>query len=253
MSHGTFHVFEGYLAGFRRNWRATLLTSFGLPILTLLGIGLGVGKYLTTRFDDVPYVEWIVPGLIAATAMNLAVSNSTWPVLAKHSWTGTYRTQISAPLRVRDVLAGHLAFVLFRVLISCLALLAVAATFGAIASPSALVAVPVTLLLALAFAAPTFAFSATVRSEIYFSALTRFVIMPMSLFAGVFFPVALLPEALRWLAAISPLSSGIDVIRSAMQHVATPWPVLVHLGYLAAWATAGWVAAHRRFRRRLIS
>jgi len=253
MSSGIFYVFEYYLAGFRRNWRATLLTSFGLPILTLLGLGLGVGHYLTTRFDGIPYEEWIVPGLIASTAMNIVISNSTWPVLAKYSWTGAYHTQISAPLRVGDILGGHLTYVLFRVLVSCFALLAVAAGFGALKSPLSLVAVPVTLLLALAFAAPTFAFSSTVRSEIYFSAFTRFVIMPMSLFAGVFFPVAPLPSLLRLLAYISPLFSGISVIRSLMQDVPTPWPIAVHLLYLAGWAAAGWTAAHYRFRRRLSS
>ncbi len=253
MSSGVFYVFEYYLTGFRRTWQATLLTAFGLPVLTLLGMGLGVGHYLTADFDGVPYLSWLVPGLIASTAMNLAVGNSTWPVLAKLSWTGTYGTQIATPIRVGDILGGHLAFVLFRVLTSCVALLAVAAAFGAIRTPWALASIPVTLLVALAFAAPTFAFSSTVASEMSFSALSRFVIVPMSLFAGVFFPVQSLPVALRALAYASPLWSGISVIRTAVQGIPSPWPIAVHLGYLAVWAGAGWIVAHHRFRRRLAS
>jgi lipooligosaccharide transport system permease protein len=171
----------------------------------------------------------------------------------KLSWTGTYGTQLATPLRVGDVLGGHLAFVLFRVLTSCLALLAVAAAFGAVRSPLALLTVPVTLLLALAFAAPTFAFSSMVPSETYFAALSRFVIMPMSLFAGVFFPVDALPVPLRALAYASPLWSGISVIRTVLQGIAAPWPIPLHLAYLAAWAVAGWLLAHHRFRRRLAS
>ncbi|NUR24539.1 MAG: ABC transporter permease [Catenulispora sp.] len=251
MSTGVFSVFEYYLVGFRRAWPATLLSAFGLPLLTLLGIGLGVGHYLTTDFDGIPYVRWIVPGLIASTALNLAVGNSTWPVLAKLSWTGTYGTQLATPLRVADILTGHLAFVLFRVLTSCLALLAVAAGFGALASPAALLTVPITLLLALSVAAPTFAYASAVPSETYFSALSRFAVMPMSLFAGVFFPIATLPEPVRVLAYASPLWSAVCLIRAAVQGVPTPWPVAVHVLYLAAWSVLGWLAAYRLFRRRL--
>ncbi|MFI7135070.1 ABC transporter permease [Nonomuraea sp. NPDC050153] len=251
MSSGVFFVFEYYLVGFRRTWKAALLTTFGLPLLTLLGLGMGVGHYLTEGFDGLPYLHWIVPGLIASTAVSVAVGNSTWPVLAKLSWTGSYGIQLATPLRVADILGGHVAFVLFRVLLSCAGLLIVSAAFGVLRSPSSLLVVPLTLLLALSCAAPTFAFSSSVPSETYFSALTRFVVIPMSLFAGVFFPVETLPAAARLLAYVSPLWSGICLIRSAVQNVATPWPVALHLLYLALWAAAGWLLAHHRFRLKL--
>ncbi|MBX6749618.1 MAG: ABC transporter permease [Micromonosporaceae bacterium] len=251
MSRGIVAVFEYYLVGFRRTWPATLLTAFGLPVLTLLGIGMGVGHYLGDGFDGIPYAQWIVPGLIASTAMTVAVGNSTWPVLAKLSWTGTYGTQLATPLRIGDILGGHLAYVLFRVLTSCLALLAVAATFGALHTPWSLLSVPVALILALAVAAPTFAYAATVPSETYFSVLTRFVVMPMSLFAGVFFPVEALAEPLRLLAYATPLWSGVTLMRTSLQGVPTQWPVVVHLLYLSLWAAAGLLLAYRRFDRRL--
>lgn len=251
MSTRVLFVFEYYLTGFRRTWKATLLASFGLPLLTLLGIGMGVGHYLTEGFDDIPYLQWIVPGLIASTAMSVAVGNSTWPVLAKLSWTGAYGTQLATPLRVGDILGGHLAYVLFRVLTSCAGLLAVAAAFGALRSGWSLLTVPIALLLALAFAAPTFAYASAVPSEMYFSALVRFVVMPMSLFAGVFFPVETLPAAVRPLAYASPLWSGIVLIRAVVQGTPTPWPGALHVLYLVLWAAAGWLLAHRLFRRRL--
>jgi lipooligosaccharide transport system permease protein len=247
------YVLEYHLVGFRRTWRAMLLTAFGLPMLTLLGIGVGVGQYLSNGFDGVPYAQWIVPGLLASTAMNMAIGNSTWPVLAKLSWTGTYGVQIATPLRVGDLLGGHLAYVLIRVLASCVALLAVSAMFGAVRSPLALLTVPVALLLALAVAAPTVGYSASVPSETYFSVLMRFVVMPMSLFAEVFFPLTSLPQPVRILAYASPLWSGVSLIRDAMYGTGTAWPVPVHLLYLTLWAAAGWVLAHGRLRRRLIS
>lgn len=251
MSSGVIYVFEHYLVGFRRTWQATLLTSFGLPMLTLLGIGMGVGHYLSHGFDGISYVKWIVPGLIASTAMNVAIGNSTWPVLAKLSWTGTYSTQFATPLHVADILCGHLAFVLFRVLVSCIGLLAVSSMFGATVSWWSLLAIPLALLLGLAVAAPTFAYSSHVSSEAYFSVLTRFVVMPMSLFAGVFFPVQTLPLAVRVFAYASPLWSGVSLIRDALQGVRTSWPIAVHVVYLLLWAVIGLTLAYRRFRSRL--
>jgi lipooligosaccharide transport system permease protein len=251
MTTGVFTVFEYYLVGFRRTWQATLLTAFGLPVLMMLGIGIGVGHYLSAGFDDIPYAQWIVPGLIASTAVNIAVGNSTWPVLAKLSWTGSYGLQLATPLRVGDVLGGHLAYVLFRVLTSCVALLAVAAAFGALHTPRSLLVVAVALILALAMAAPTFAYAATVPSETWFPVLTRFVVMPMSLFGGVFFPVQTLPEPLRLIAYATPLWSGVSLMRAALQGVETAWPVAVHVLYLVLWGVVGCLLAYLRFRRRL--
>jgi lipooligosaccharide transport system permease protein len=252
MSSGVLAVFEYYLVGYRRTWRARLMSSFVLPMLTLLGIGVGVGSYLSRGFDGVPYSHWIVPGLVASTAVNVAVGDSTWPVYTNHGWTGTYATQSGTPLHVGDILGGHLGFVLFRVSTSCVMLLLVATMFGAVSSPWSLVALPVAVLLGLAVAGPVFAYASTVPSDMYFAFLLRFWVIPMSLFAGVFFPVDSLPVAVRPLAYASPLWSGVSLIRAAMQGGAPDWPAPVHLLYLGTWAGVGWVLAYARFRRRLI-
>ena len=245
-------VLAHYLVGYRRTWRAGVFSSFLLPVLTVLGFGVGVGAYVDQGVGGVPYLDWLVPGLIASTAIQVAIGESTWPVLSNFRWIKTYFAQSAAPLRVGDILAGHLAFVLFRVLTSAASFLLVTALFGALRSAWSPVVLPVVLLLALAVAAPTFAFSAWVPSDSYLALLFRFAVIPMTLFAGVFFPVESLPAELRWLAYVTPLWHGVDLCRAATLGVAPQWSIPGHLLYLAAWAVAGWLLARHVFRRKLV-
>ncbi|MGB2567875.1 ABC transporter permease [Micromonospora citrea] len=245
-------VLAHYLTGYRRTWRAGVFSSFLLPTLTVVGFGLGVGAYVDRGVDGVPYLDWIVPGLLASTAVQVAIGESTWPVFSNFQWTRTYFAQSSAPLRVGDIVAGHLGFVLFRVLTAGAAFLLVTALFGALASPWAVLTLPVVALLCLAVAAPAFAYAAVVSSDSWLAMLFRFAIIPMTLFAGVFFPVESLPDGLRPLAYATPLWHAVDLCRAATLGVPPQSSAVGHLLYLAAWAAVGWALAVRLFRRRLV-
>ncbi|MFC0504022.1 ABC transporter permease [Micromonospora costi] len=245
-------VLHYFLVGYRRTWRAGVFSSFLLPLLTVLGFGVGVGAYIDQGVDGVPYLDWLVPGLIASTALQVAIGDATWPVFSNFQWIKTYYAQSAAPLRVGDILAGHLLYVLFRVLTTIAAFLLVTGVFGALRSPWAVAALPVAGLLGLAVAAPTFAYAAAVSSDSWLAMLFRFAVIPMTLFAGVFFPVESLPEALRWLAYVTPLWHAVDLCRSATLGVAPQWSVVGHLLYLGAWLLGGALVARRVFRRRLV-
>jgi lipooligosaccharide transport system permease protein len=248
----TLSVLEYYLVGYRRTWRASALSSFVLPLLTMLGFGVGVGAYVTGGVDGVPYLDWLVPGLIASTALQVAMGDSSWPVLGNFAWMKIYYGQAAAPLRVSDILDGHLAFVAFRTVSSCGAFLVIAAAFGAVHSWWALATLPIAVLLGLAVAAPTFAYAATITSDSYLAILFRVGLIPMTLFSGVFFPVESLPGPLRWIAYALPLWHGVDLNRAATLGVAPAWSGVGHLLYLAAWAAVGWFLAYRQFVRRLV-
>ncbi|TWH65977.1 lipooligosaccharide transport system permease protein [Micromonospora olivasterospora] len=245
-------VLNYFLVGYRRTWRAGVFSSFLLPVLTMVGFGIGVGAYIQQGVGGVRYLDWIVPGLIASTALQVAIGDSTWPVFGNFQWTKIYLAQSAAPPRVGDILAGHLLFVLFRVLTTVAAFLLVTALFGALRSPWALVVPAVVALLGLAVAGPTFAYTASVSSDSWLAMLFRFGVIPMTLFAGVFFPVESLPGALRWLAYATPLWHAVDLCRAATLGVTPQWSVAGHLLYLAAWALVGVLLAHRAFRRRLV-
>ncbi|MEV4637593.1 ABC transporter permease [Actinoplanes sp. NPDC049548] len=248
----TWYVLEYHLVSYRRIWRSSVLSSFVLPLLTMLGFGVGVGAYVTGGVDGVPYLDWMVPGLIASTAMQIAIGDSSWPVLGGFEWQRIYFGQAAAPLRVADILDGHLLFIVFRTLTSCTAFLLIATAFGTMHSWWALATLPVAALVGLSVATPTFAYAAAIRSDSYLAILFRLGVIPMSLFSGVFFPVESLPGALRWIAWASPLWHGVDLSRAATLGTAPDWSAVGHLLYLALWAAAGWLLAHRQFRRRLV-
>jgi lipooligosaccharide transport system permease protein len=245
-------VLEYHLVGYRRTWRSSALSSFVLPLLTMLGFGVGVGAYVEGGVQGVPYLDWMVPGLIASTALQVAMGDSSWPVFGNFEWMKVYYAQAAAPLRVVDILDGHLAFVVVRTLVSAGAFLAVATAFGAVHSVWAPATLPIAALVGLAVATPTFAYAASVSSDSYLAILFRLGIVPMSLFSGVFFPVESLPAVLRPLAYASPLWHGVDQSRAATLGVAPEWSATGHVLYLAAWAAGGWWLAYRRFRRRLV-
>ncbi|WP_243704631.1 ABC transporter permease [Micromonospora sp. KC723] len=245
-------VLAYHLTGYRRTWRSGVFSSFLLPTLTVLGFGFGVGGYVDQGVDGVPYLEWIVPGLLASTAMQVAIAESTFPVFGNFQWTRTYTAQNAAPLRAGDIVAGHLAFVLVRAVTASAVFLLVTALFGAVVSVWAVLTLPVVALLGLAVAAPTFGYAAAVSSDSWLAMLFRFAVIPMTLFAGVFFPAESLPDGLRHLAYATPLWHAVDLCRAATLGVPPHWSVAGHLLYLAVWAVGGAALAVRLFRRRLV-
>lgn len=253
MAHPAVAVLELQLVGYRRTWRASAVGSFVLPVLTMLGFGVGVGGYVEGGIDRVPYLDWIVPGLVASTALQAAVAEATFPVLSRFQWIRTYHAMVASPARVTDILFGQNAFLVVRVTTVCGVFLLVAAAFGTLHSYWALAALPVAALLAVAVANPTYAFTASVSSDSYLVLVFRFGVIPMTLFAGVFFPVESLPAGMRWLAYASPLWHAVDLCRAATLGVAPAWSVPGHLLYLAAWAGIGWLLAVAAFRRRLVA
>jgi lipooligosaccharide transport system permease protein len=250
--HPTWAVLEHQLVAYRRVWRGTVLSSFLLPVLTLLGMGLTVGGYVDRSGTlGVRYLDFIAPGLLASTAMQVAISESTYPVYGNFVWTRTYHVMRAAPLRIRDIVAGHLGFVLMRVLLAATGFLVAITLFGAVHSWHAALSLPVAVLVGIAVAAPIFAYSATISSDGLFSIVFRFVMIPMTLFAGVFFPVSKMPLVARLLAYVSPLWHGVELTRAATLGVPTAWGVWAHVGCLLVWAVAGCALATWRFARRL--
>ena len=247
------YVFEFHLVNYRRTWRSSALSSVVLPLLTMLGLGVGVGAYVTGGVNGYSYLDWMVPGLIASTAVQTAIGEATWPVHSCFEWVKSYFAQAAAPLRITDILGGHLLFILFRVLVSIAAFLLVALAFGTLRSAWSLAVVPIALLLGLAVAAPVTAYTASISSDSYLAVLFRFAVLPMSLFSGVFFPIESLPSVMRWIAYILPLWHGVDLTRAATLGLPFGLGALGHVLYLALWCAVGWALATWRYRRRLVT
>jgi lipooligosaccharide transport system permease protein len=246
--------FEYWAYSYRRVWRGTLVTSIVGPVLYLTALGVGLGK-LVNRGPGVgvPYLDYVAPGILAATAMQLATFESSYPVMAAIRWTRQYVAMLATPLRTRDLLVGHQLFVAARIAGVSAIYLAIIAAFGAIHSPYAIFAWPAAILLGLAHSAPVSAFSAWLDREEGFNALFRFVVMPMFLFSGTFFPVTRLPPVLREIAYATPLWNGVALIRSLTLGTAALGPSLAHVAYLSLWVAGGLLLASRMYRRKLVT
>jgi lipooligosaccharide transport system permease protein len=242
-----YHRWRLYL----NTWRGSVFSSFLLPVMFLLGLGVSVGSYVDDSALGVPYADFIAPGLLASTAFQVAVNEAAWPVLGGFQWVRTYHAMRASPLRPRDMVGGEILWIWLRAGTSAVGFLIVLALFGIVRSPVALLTVPAALLVAVAGCAPVIAYSASIRSDNWFALLFRFAVIPMSLFAGVFFPVEQLPLAARWVAYATPLWHGVELCRAATLGMPTTIGWLGHATYLALWAVAGYLLAVHRFTRRL--
>lgn len=241
---------------YKRTWRGSVVTSFLYPVLYLAAMGLGLGSLVDRhhRVDGVGYVAFIAPGLLAATAMQIAFGEATYPVMAAIKWIRTYHAMLATPLSVRDVLLGHLTWIGVRLMTVSVIYLSVVAAFGTIESPSAVLALPAALLTGLAFAAPTMAYSAVQDKDDGFAALYRFVVVPLFLFSGTFFPVAQLPGWLQAVAEATPLYHGVDLCRSlVLGKGISAESIAGDIAYLAAFVVAGVLMARRSYRRSLVT
>lgn len=246
----TLSVLGRHMTVYRRNWYGSIFSAFILPVLFVISIGIGVGGYIG-KVEGWDYLSYIVPGVLASGAFQTAIGESTFPVMGDFKWTRAYHAMRASPLRIRDMILGWQLYIQIRVVLASVVFLAVSAFFGAIHSPWVIVTPLVCGLLALSTAAPVSAFSAGLENDSYFSLLFRFVVIPSTLFAGVFFPVSQIPPLFRPLAYASPLWHGVVLCRAAMLGGTTPWPVWIHVGYLCALAGVGLWWANRAYSKRL--
>lgn len=254
-------VVEGHWMLFRRAWRGTILTGFLQPLLFLAGMGLGVGSLVERNgsqealLGGASYAAFIAPGLVAATAMMTASVESTWPVLDNFTWQRGYERMITAPLSVRAIVAGQVYWWIVRLLIAAGSVTLAMLVFPDVRSTGMLPAVPAAVLCGLAFATPIGAFSATrsAAASGAFAVLTRFVITPLFLFGGVFYPIDQLPAWLRPVAYVTPLYHGVALCRGLTLHTLGLAAGLAHVAVLLAYVVAGVVVLFWAFRRRLLS
>lgn len=242
---------------FMRTWKADIGTTFLTPVLYLASLGAGLGAlvghgHALASLGGQSYLSFVAPALLATTAMQVAISRSTYEIFGYlNKWNGTYRSMQASPLSVDQIMVGQLTWIGARVLLASAFYLAVSSAFGAVHSPAAAADLVVGPLVGLAFAAPICAYSVTVRHDQPFSVIFRLVMMPLFLFSGTFFPVSQLPAALRYVTYALPLWHGVQLSRSLYGGHVGALAGLGHLAYLVAFVAAGALVARYSYRRRL--
>jgi lipooligosaccharide transport system permease protein len=255
---GVLLVVEHLWTWYRRNWRATAVSSVLQPLLFLLAFGVGFGSLVAgtgsaqAATGGVDYLVWLAPALLAVSAVQSAAFESTYPVLSGFKWQRVYHSMTASPISPAQVALGHLVWVALKTAGSGAVYVVVIALFGGVASPGIVVSLLAAVLTAAAMASLVTAFSATVENEgAAFNALFRFVVIPMTLFSGTFFPVDRLPEWVQPVALVSPLWHGTELARAAALDRWQPLAALGHLAYLCALLALGIALATRFFTRRL--
>jgi lipooligosaccharide transport system permease protein len=251
----TRRVLTHELLIFRRQWHGLVFTSFVQPILFLAAMGVGLGTYVDRASGDVagiPYLQFVAPGLLAASVFQLAVGNALWPVTGGWKWERRYLAMIATPIGPTDILDAHLAWEVVRGTMASVAFLSVAGLLGALASPLALLAIPAVLLLGATVAALVAGWSTFVEDDRSFPVVMRLGVLPLFLFSGTFFPTSQLPGGVRLLAPISPLYHGVEVARAAMTgHARSAGALVLHVAVLLGVFFVGRWLARREFTRRL--
>ena len=239
---------------YRRLWHRSLAFGFLQPVLFLTAMGLGLARLMPkdeSAFGGFDYITWLGPGLLAAMAMQTATFESTYPIMNKIMWGRNYEAMLSTPLQIRNIVWGELAWSAFRIGTLAVIFLLVLALFGIPQSPLAVLAIPFTILIGLAFSSCLIAFTATQKNDVGFSAVFRFIINPLFLFSGTFFPLTQLPEPLQVIAWLTPLFHGVQLVRGSILGTLEPLPALLNLTYLLVMFGIGAWLAERNLTRRM--
>ena len=245
-------ILERKLMVYRRMW-IHLISGFFEPLFYLLSIRVGLGKLVGNVVTDghaVSYAIFVAPALLAASAMNGAIYDSTFNVFFNLKYAKTYDAILATPMAVDDVALGEIAWALLRGLMYATAFLVVMAAMGLVHSFWAIAALPGSTLIGFAFGAVGMAGTSYMRSWLDFE-FVQLSILPLFLFSATFYPLSTYPRALQLLVQCTPLYHGVALER-ALTTGAVGIDVVVHVVYLAALGAVGLAIASRRLERLLL-
>ncbi len=218
VTEGVGRQVDYWLTVYRRTWKGTAISSFVAPLFYVVAMGVLLGGFIEGDPAELEgatsYLAFLVPGLVAAHAMQTAVGETTYPVMGMIKWQRIYDSMLATPLQVRDLVLAHLAFVTVRVAMTCAVFMLVVAPFGIFETWwGALLAFVSQVLVGTAFGSVVYAFTTRLSSPEGFGVLFRLGVFPLFLFSGAFFPITNLGDIGAWLARLTPLWHGVNLSR----------------------------------------
>jgi lipooligosaccharide transport system permease protein len=247
-------LIERALLVYRSSW-LLLLSGAAEPLLYLFAFQVGFGKLVTEVTGPgghpMSYTAFVAPALLATSAMNGAVFESTYNLFFKLRYAKTYDAMLATPIGPLDIALGELGWAMVRGGIYAAAFMGIAAAMGLVTSWWAVLMVPVALLIALAFSAISMALVTYLRSTTQFNYI-QLLLMPMFLFSTTFFPLSVYPEPLQWLVRTFPLYHGIELMRGLATGVLSP-AMLGNLAFLLGLTAIGLYGATKRIAKLLLT
>ena len=253
--YGAWYVAEHRFRNMRAYTQTILATSIGNPLLYLYALGVGLATLVDPGLGtcEVSYLTFVAPALLASAAVTVATEEFTYPVMLGFKWNPVFFGMNAAPIAPRQIIDGIVISVTVRMVVTTVIFYAFMLLFGAVPSPLGVVTILTATLTGLGAGALIMAYATTiVEDKGQFAMLLRFVVLPMTLFSGTFFPLEALPGYLHWIGWISPLWHGAELSRVFAYGMAEPiWLTVIHVAYLIALFACGWVLARRFTARRL--
>ena len=245
---------ERNLLVYRKMW-LLIVSGFFEPVLYLFSLGVGIGSLVGVVAgpdgQSIEYTAFVAPALLAASAMNGAVYDSTMNVFFKLKYARTYDAMLSTPLEPADIAVGEILWAQLRGTLYSAAFLLVMLVFGLVDSWWAVLALPATVLIGLAFAAAGMAATSFMRSWQDFD-FVQLAILPMFLFSTTFFPLSVYPRPLQLVVQLTPLYHGIELVRPLTTGAGVGPGLLGHVLYFLGMAALGLAVAARRLQRLLL-
>jgi lipooligosaccharide transport system permease protein len=242
-------VQRGLIAARSSSW-VVVLSGFFEPVFYLasMGIGLGalVGDVTTTTGTEVPYAAFIAPALLAVSAMNGAIYDSTWNVFFKLNYGKLYEGMLSTSLGPLDVALGEILYALLRGLLYASGFMIIMQVLGLNLAPTAILAIPAVLLIAFGFASLGMAITSYMKTFQHMDWI-NFVLLPMFLFSATFFPITVYPPVIQGVIQAFPLWHGVELIRGLTTGLLYPG-MLWHVLYFAVMIAVGLTFTTKRLR-----
>ncbi len=247
------HLIERHARVYRHTW-LVLLSGVFEPVFYLLSIGLGLGELVGRVAGPgghlVGFTSFVAPALLASSAMNGAIYDSTYNVFFRMRYDKLYDSALATPMRPGDVALGEIGWSLIRGGLYATAFLAVMLVMGLVHSAWAIAALPSALLIGFAFAAAGLAATAYMTSMQHLE-FVSLATLPMFLFATTFYPIGIYPRAIQIVVECTPLYQGVALLRGLTLGVTGPG-LLWHVLYLVLMGLAGLLVAGRRIGRLLL-
>ncbi|MGC5616939.1 ABC transporter permease [Georgenia sp. Z1491] len=255
---GWWYQTEAWLRSFRYYAFSALMYAVGQPLVYMIAMGIGLGTLVgqgAGTVDGVDYLTFVAPAILVSTAVMSVTGEMTYPVMTGFKWQRLYHAPAATAMSPGHIAHGHFVGVMLRFAAQCLVFWLIMLAFGATSSPASVLLVPIGVLAAAAFGAPVQAYASTLEDEGFqFSAIQRFVVMPMFLFAGTFFPLTVMPVYLQWIGWLSPVWHGSQLARVVSYGAdVAPWLIAAHVAFLVACTALGLVWSRRSYTRRLSS
>jgi lipooligosaccharide transport system permease protein len=249
---GPVRVYERNTVYYRRSWKI-VFSGFFEPVFYLFSLGIGLERLVpefTYNGQLVDYSAFVAPAMLAASAMNGAVYESTMNVFFKLKYGKLYDAMLATPLQVGDVTLGEIAWCLSRGGIYAIAFLVVMLAMGLVESVWAILALPAAILIGFGFAAVGFAATSFMRSWEDFD-MVVLVTLPMFLFSTTFYPLSTYSEPVQWIVRVTPLYQGVELMRGLTLGI-VGWDLLGHVAYFLVMGAAGLAVANRRLHTLLL-